>query len=80
MIRLADTPRPGARSGDIRMDEFTHAVMHRIARLNDEFASPIARGINEGYADYAQATFLVNPRLAPGEIDQLKRLANEVAE
>src|SRR5688500_9704754 len=43
MIRLADTPRPAARSGDICMHEFTHAVVHRIARLDDEFASPIAQ-------------------------------------
>ena len=62
MIRLADRPHPAARSGDICIHEFTHAVVHRIARLDDEFASPIARGLNEGYADYAQATFFNDPR------------------
>jgi hypothetical protein len=62
MIRLADRPHPAARSGDICMHEFTHAVVHRIARLDDEFASPIAFGLNEGYADYAQATFFNDPR------------------
>ena len=62
MIRLAEAPHPAARSGDICMHEFTHAVVHRIARLDDEFASPIARGINEGFADYAQATFFNDPR------------------
>ena len=62
MIRLADRPHPAARSGDICMHEFTHAVVHRIARLDDEFASPIARGLNEGFADYAQATFFNDPR------------------
>jgi hypothetical protein len=62
MIRLGEAPHPAARSGDICMHEFTHAVVHRIARLDDEFASPIARGINEGFADYAQATFFNDPR------------------
>jgi hypothetical protein len=62
MIRLADRPHPAARSGDICMHEFTHAVVHRIARLDDEFASPIALALNEGYADYAQATFFNDPR------------------
>jgi hypothetical protein len=62
MIRLADRPHSAARSGDICMHEFTHAVVHRIARLDDEFASPIALALNEGYADYAQATFFNDPR------------------
>jgi hypothetical protein len=62
MIRLADSPHPAGRSGDICMHEFTHAVVHRIARLDDDFASPIARGLNEGFADYAQATFFNDPR------------------
>jgi hypothetical protein len=62
MIRLADSPHPAARSGDICMHEFTHSVVHRIAHLDDEFASPIARGLNEGFADYAQATFFNDPR------------------
>jgi hypothetical protein len=62
MIRLADRPHPAARSGDICVHEFTHAVVHRIARLDDEFASAIALGLNEGYADYAQATFFNDPR------------------
>ena len=62
MIRLADRPHPAARSGDICMHEFTHAVVHRIARLSDDFASPTARAINEGFADYAQATFFNDPR------------------
>ena len=62
MIRLADRPHPAARSGDICIHEFTHAVVHRIARLDDEFASPIARGLNEGFADYAQATYFNDPR------------------
>jgi hypothetical protein len=62
MIRLADSPHPAARSGDICMHEFTHTVVHRIARLDDEFATPIARGLNEGFADYAQATFFSDPR------------------
>ena len=62
MIRLADRPHPAARSGDICVHEFTHAVVHRIARLDDEFASPIALGLNEGYGDYAQATFYNDPR------------------
>ena len=72
MIRLADTPRPAARSGDICMHEFTHAVVHRIARLDDEFASPIARGINEGFADYAQATFFNDPRFGDWVRDEPK--------
>jgi hypothetical protein len=42
--------------------EFTHAVVRRVARLDDEFASPVARGLNEGYADYAQATLYDDPR------------------
>jgi hypothetical protein len=62
MIRLADRPHPAARSGDICIHEFTHAVVHRIARLDDEFASSIARGLNEGFADYAQATYFNDPR------------------
>ena len=62
MIRFADGPHPAGRSGDICIHEFTHAVVHRIARLDDEFASPIACGVNEGFADYAQATFFNDPR------------------
>jgi hypothetical protein len=72
MIRLADTPHPAARSGDICLHEFTHAVVHRIARLDDEFASPIARGINEGFADYAQATFFNDPRFGDWVRDEPK--------
>ena len=30
--------------------------------VDDEFASPIAFGLNEGYADYAQATLFNDPR------------------
>ena len=54
------------------MHEFTHAVVHRIARLDDEFASPIARGINEGFADYAQATFFDDPRFGDWVRDEPK--------
>jgi len=72
MIRLAEAPHPAARSGDICMHEFTHAVVHRIARLDDEFASPIARGINEGFADYAQATFFNDPRFGDWVRDEPK--------
>jgi len=61
-IALADGHLPAARSGDICVHEFTHAVVHRIARLDDEFASPIAAGLNEGFADYAQATVYDDPR------------------
>jgi hypothetical protein len=69
-IRLADRPHPAARSGDICIHEFTHAVVHRIARLDDEFASPIARGLNEGFADYAQATYFDDPRFGDWMRDQ----------
>jgi hypothetical protein len=44
----------------------------RIARLDDEFASPIARGINEGFADYAQATFFDDPRFGDWVRDEPK--------
>jgi hypothetical protein len=61
-ISLADGQFPAARSGDICIHEFTHGVVHRIARLDDEFASKVAAGLNEGFADYAQATTLDDPR------------------
>jgi hypothetical protein len=39
-----------------------HALVHRIARLDDEFATPVARGLNEGIADYVQASMFDDPR------------------
>ena len=61
-IALSDGQLPAARSGDICVHEFTHAVVHRVARLDDEFASPVAAGLNEGFGDYAQATVYDDPR------------------
>jgi hypothetical protein len=61
-ISLEDGEFPAARSGDICIHEFTHAVVHRVARLDDEFASQVALGLNEGFADYAQATAFNDPR------------------
>jgi hypothetical protein len=68
-IALADQPA-AARSGDICVHEFTHAVVRRVARLDDEFASPVARGLNEGFADYAQATLYDDPRFGDWVRDQ----------
>lgn len=61
LILLDDSAFPAARSGDICAHEFTHAVVRRISRLGP-FASAIGRGLNEGFADYAQASLLDDPR------------------
>ena len=62
LVALGDGDRPASRLGDVCIHEFTHAVIHRIARLSDENATAIARGVNEGFADYAQATIYGDPR------------------
>jgi hypothetical protein len=69
-IALADGQRPAARSGDICVHEFAHAVVHRVARLDDEFASAVARGLNEGFGDYAQATLHDDARFGDWVRDQ----------
>ena len=61
LILLDDGAFPAARSGDICIHEFTHAVVHRISRLGP-FTSAIGRGLNEGFADYAQASLYGDPR------------------
>lgn len=61
LILLDDSALPAARSGDICVHEFTHAVVHRISRLGP-FTSAIGRGLNEGFADYAQASLYDDPR------------------
>ena len=58
---LDDGAFPAARSGDICVHEFTHAVVHRMCRLGP-FTSAIGRGLNEGFADYAQASVYDDPR------------------
>jgi hypothetical protein len=60
LIAFGDGPKPGARSGDICTHEFTHAVVWAAQRI-DEVSTVQARGLNEGYADYAQASLLGNP-------------------
>ncbi|HZA05168.1 MAG TPA: hypothetical protein VE617_11425 [Propionibacteriaceae bacterium] len=61
LILLDDGAFPAARSGDICVHEFSHAVAHRISRLGP-FTSAIGRGLNEGFADYAQASLYDDPR------------------
>lgn len=61
MILLDDGAFPAARSGDICVHEFTHAVVHRVSRFGP-FTSAIGRGLNEGFADYAQASLYDDPR------------------
>jgi len=61
LIEFGDGPKPGARSADICIHEFTHAVVWAAAQRIDEFSTVQARGLNEGYADYAQASLLNNP-------------------
>ncbi len=61
LIMLDDGAFPAARSGDICVHEFTHAVVHRMCRLGP-FTSAIGRGLNEGFADYAQASVYDDPR------------------
>lgn len=61
LILLDDGAFPAARSGDICVHEFSHAVVHRVCRLGP-FTSVIGRGLNEGYADYAQASVYDDPR------------------
>jgi hypothetical protein len=61
LILLDDGAFPAARSGDICVHEFTHAVVHRVSRLGP-FTSAIGRGLNEGFADYAQASLYDDPR------------------
>ena len=61
LIMLDDGAFPAARSGDICVHEFTHAVVHRISRFGP-FTSAIGRGLNEGFADYAQASLYDDPR------------------
>lgn len=61
LILLDDAAFPAARSGDICVHEFSHAVVHRVCRLGP-FTSAIGRGLNEGFADYAQASVYDDPR------------------
>ncbi|MGH3565207.1 MAG: hypothetical protein ACRDRH_04080 [Pseudonocardia sp.] len=60
-VVFGDGDRPGARCADVCMHELTHAVVWG-ARQIDEIGPMEARGLNEGYADYAQASFLSDPR------------------
>lgn len=60
LIEFGDGPKPGARSADICIHEFTHAVVHSVHGI-DDVSTVQARGLNEGYADYAQASLLNNP-------------------
>ena len=61
LIMLDDAAFPAARSGDICVHEFSHAVVHRVSRFGP-FTSAIGRGLNEGFADYAQASLYDDPR------------------
>ena len=61
LIMLDDSAFPAARSGDICVHEFSHAVVHRVSRFGP-FTSAIGRGLNEGFADYAQASMYDDPR------------------
>lgn len=61
LILLDDGAFPAARSGDICVHEFSHAVVHRVCRLGP-FTSAVGRGLNEGFADYAQASVYDDPR------------------
>ncbi len=61
LIMLDDGAFPAARSGDICVHEFSHAVVHRVSRFGP-FTSAIGRGLNEGFADYAQASMYDDPR------------------
>ncbi|MGD9527149.1 hypothetical protein [Pseudonocardia sp.] len=70
-VVFGDGPRPGARSADICAHELTHAVVWGTRRIDD--VGPVeARGLNEGFADYAQASLLADPRIgdwvAPGQM------------
>ncbi|MGH3983753.1 MAG: hypothetical protein ACRDST_13990 [Pseudonocardiaceae bacterium] len=60
-VVFGDGALPGARCADICVHELTHAVVWG-ARQIDEIGPIEARGLNEGYADYAQASFLADPR------------------
>ena len=60
-IRFHSARRNGARSADIVVHEVTHAVADRICRLNRS-ASTEAKSLSEGYADYAAASILDDPR------------------
>jgi hypothetical protein len=60
LIEFGDGDTPGARSADICIHEFTHAVVYAAHGI-DELSTVQARGLSEGYADYAQASLLDNP-------------------
>jgi hypothetical protein len=62
MVVFGDGDRPGARSADICVHELTHAVVWGTRQIDD--VGPLeARGLNEGFADYAQASLLDDPRM-----------------
>lgn len=60
-IRFHSAHRNAARSADIVVHEVTHAVADRICRLNRS-AGTEAKALSEGYADYAAASLLDDPR------------------
>lgn len=51
----------GARCADICAHEFTHAFVFGSTGIGSDVTSNGASGLNEGYADYAQASLLDNP-------------------
>jgi hypothetical protein len=62
MVVFGDGDRPGARSADICIHELTHAVVWGTRQIDD--VGPVeARGLNEGFADYTQASLLDDPRM-----------------
>lgn len=68
-IRFHSARRNGAHSADIVVHEVTHAVADRICRLNRS-AGMQAKSLSEGYADYAAATLLDDPRFGDYVQDQ----------
>lgn len=68
-MRFAGGPRPGTRSADIVFHELTHAITDRICRLNRS-ASASAKALSEGFADYAAASALDDPRFGDYVLDR----------
>jgi hypothetical protein len=67
-VLFGDNPRSGARSADICFHEYSHAVADRICRLSRS-AGVQARALDEGFADYAQATSFGDPRFGDWVMD-----------
>ncbi len=59
---FGDGALSGTRCADICTHEVTHAVVWAAGQI-DEIGPIEARGLNEGYADYAQASRLDDPRM-----------------